>query len=63
MPRCTCRGDICDHGPDQCNELAAMNDGFCEPCIAETFIQALARYRENVGARLVNDSPVFLQNS
>jgi hypothetical protein len=63
MSKCTCRGSTCDHNPGQCNELASMDEGYCEPCIAETFVQALARYRENVAARLGNDSSVLQQNS
>jgi hypothetical protein len=51
MSQCKCEETTCKHRPEQCNEPASVEDGYCESCIAESFANALRNYRERSGTR------------
>ena len=62
MPTCECSESTCNHPAKQCNALAAVEGGYCEPCIAEIFTKALANYHEKSGSPSGATAPTYLKN-
>ncbi len=44
MTPCNCCETTCDHGPDACNGLTVVEEGFCDSCTTEIFGKSLAIY-------------------